>query len=181
MSEGPVKLIPLVCIQCGQPIVAQPGEVCWVCSTCGKGNLLGGDGVLKAQTVFFSPQLQSEVKGKPFWVTQGQVAITKRDTYQGNSSREAAEFWAKPRLFFIPAFAAPLETLVSTGMALLKNPVYIQQAGSPCDFVGVTSGLEDIRPLAEFIVLAIEAERRDALKVLNFDLKLQPPQLWILP
>jgi hypothetical protein len=38
-----------------------------------------------------------------------------------------------------------------------------------------------VHPLAEFILLGIEADRKDALKTLNFTLDLERPQLWILP
>jgi hypothetical protein len=37
-----------------------------------------------------------------------------------------------------------------------------------------------MRPVAEFIVLAIEAERKDQLRSLNFNLNLAAPELWIL-
>jgi hypothetical protein len=37
-----------------------------------------------------------------------------------------------------------------------------------------------MRALAEFMIVSIEADRTDALKTVNFDLKLATPQLWIL-
>jgi hypothetical protein len=40
---------------------------------------------------------------------------------------------------------------------------------------------DNIRPVAEFIVMSAEAERKDALRELKFDIRLDPPQLWILP
>lgn len=41
--------------------------------------------------------------------------------------------------------------------------------------------MEDIQPVAEFVVMAIEAGRKDMLKNLRFTLKLSLPSLWILP
>jgi hypothetical protein len=41
--------------------------------------------------------------------------------------------------------------------------------------------LEDVSAAAEFIVMAIEAGRKDKLKELDFSLKLSTPVLWILP
>jgi hypothetical protein len=181
VTSSPVRLIPMMCMKCSQPVIAQPGEVAWLCSTCGQGLLLGSDGALQTLGIFFSPGIKPGAKGRPFWVAPGQVTITERQTYQGNSAREAAEFWGQGRLFFIPAYQIALEDLVAAGMALLKTPVNLTQPASPAAFVPVTTGPEDIRPLAEFIVLAAEADRRDALKTLQFDLKLQSPQLWILP
>jgi hypothetical protein len=41
--------------------------------------------------------------------------------------------------------------------------------------------MEDFQPVAEFIILAIEASRKDALKRADFSLMLSQPALWILP
>jgi hypothetical protein len=38
-----------------------------------------------------------------------------------------------------------------------------------------------VRATAEFIVMAVEAERKDDLKEIRFKLELDPPILWILP
>jgi hypothetical protein len=181
MSEAPVKLIPLVCMQCAQPIQAQPDEIAWVCDTCQKGQTLCADGTLQALSVFFSPQIRPGSRGRPFWVTPAQVTINIRETYRGNNAADSAAFWGSQRLFYIPAYQASLENVISTGMGLLKSPVYIQPPGAVMPFLPVTTGMEDIRPLAEFIVLAVEADRKDQLKEVKFDLRLRQPQLWVLP
>jgi len=38
-----------------------------------------------------------------------------------------------------------------------------------------------MRPLAEFIVLGLEAARKDKLMSVEFGLDLESPELWILP
>ena len=40
---------------------------------------------------------------------------------------------------------------------------------------------KDIGALAEFIVLTIEAERKDRLERVEFDLDLGAPELWVIP
>jgi hypothetical protein len=40
---------------------------------------------------------------------------------------------------------------------------------------------EDIKALTEFIVVGIEAERRDDVKEISFSLQLETPTLWVLP
>ncbi len=37
MSQATVKLIPMQCVRCQQPLTAQPDEVVWVCANCGQG------------------------------------------------------------------------------------------------------------------------------------------------
>jgi hypothetical protein len=43
----------------------------------------------------------------------------------------------------------------------------------------VTVPPDDVRALAEFVVFAIEAERKDALKELSIRLDLAAPELWV--
>jgi hypothetical protein len=38
-----------------------------------------------------------------------------------------------------------------------------------------------VHAAAEFIIMAVEAERKDDLKEIRFDLEIDTPILWILP
>ena len=181
MSTPLIQLVPLMCIQCRQPIPAQPGEVAWVCGFCQAGMLLGSDTVVRPLEVLFSPDLRPGVKGRPFWVAQGQVTISDRQTYKGNEARESTAFWSGERLFCIPAYALSLEELIATGMRMLRQNPPQTAPGGGAAFLPVVTPPEDMHPLAEFIVLALEADRRDALKTVKFNLSLQNPRLWILP
>ncbi len=181
MAAPSVHLVPLVCVKCRQPIVAQPDEVAWVCQTCQTCNLLGQDGLVREQEIAYSSQLTSGGRGRPFWVAQGKVTISDRQTYKGNEGKESAAFWSEPRLFFIPAYQAGLADLVAQGMTLLRQPPQEPAPGGAAPFLPVVTSPQDIVPLAEFIVLAIEADRRDALKSVNFNVQLESPRLWVLP
>ena len=70
--------------------------------------------------------------------------------------------------------------MIQLGVTLLKAGEAIQPGG-PAPFLPVTTLPTDMHALAEFMVLSIEAERRDALKTVEFHLKLEPPRLVILP
>jgi hypothetical protein len=122
--------------------------------------------------------------GKPFWVAEGQASVG-RETYSGNQAREAQDFWGQPRRFFVPAFTSSLENLLSLGTNLLLNPPAFQlrseEGGPPARFEPVTLHAEDVTAAAEFIIVAIEAGRRDKLKRIDLSLKLSTPCLWILP
>jgi predicted RNA-binding Zn-ribbon protein involved in translation (DUF1610 family) len=178
MSES-VKLIPLLCVKCQSPLTAQADEVAWACPACGQGQLLMEDKGLVAMQFYYDSRLTPGQPGKPYWVAQGQAQLS-RSTYSGNQSAEMLAYWSQPRLFFIPAFSLPLEQLIAVGSALLRQPPSITQ-GSPAAFQPVTLHPEDLRPMAEFILISMEAERRDMLKELNFNLTLSAPALWILP
>jgi hypothetical protein len=184
MSQKPVALIPLLCVKCQAPIPARPDEVAWVCPQCGQGLVLDptpeGKTAACVQEIFFSSAIAQGSPGRPYWVSSGMVNMTKRETYKGNESRKAQEFWSTAHLFYIPGWAASIEDIVSSGVQLIKTPIAMQ-SGSPTPFLPVVTLPADMKALAEFMVMSIEAARHDMLKRLEFDLTLAPPQLWILP
>ena len=178
--DQPVQLIPLVCTKCQTRLPAEPGEVAWVCSQCGQGLQLDVSKGLVPLEVNYAMGIAPNTPGKPFWVTEGQVTFSSRQTYSGNEDREAHNFWSQPRRFFVPAFNSPLEALLEVGSRFLMQPP-VPLPGPAARFEPVTLALEDVKPLAEFIVMAIEAGRKDKLKDIQFSLELSTPVLWILP
>lgn len=175
----PIELIPLVCIRCSTRLPAQPEEVAWVCPQCGQGQQLDEQQGLVALTVQFSGEISAGQKGKPFWVAQGKVSL-RRETYSGNQDRKAQEFWGMERRFFIPAFDLSLKQLLALGRQYLLQPPQLQ-TGQSVVFEPVTLTVGDVPALVEFVVMALEADRKDKLKELHINLELQTPELWVLP
>lgn len=175
-----VQLIPLVCVKCQTRVPAQPDEVAWVCSQCGQGLLLDTSQGLVPLEVNYAQGIAPNTPGKPFWVTEGRVVFANRRAYSGNEDRDAHTFWEQPRRFYVPAFNSPLENLLELGMKLLMQSPALQ-SGPAARFEPVTLAQEDVKPLAEFIVMALEAGRKDKLKEIQFSLELSSPVLWILP
>lgn len=183
----PIRLVPLLCVKCRAAIPAQPGELAWVCEQCGQGLLLNvsprpgpDESATSALDIFFSNAIKAGQKGRPFWVAPGRVTITERQTYKGDEGGAARAFWSSPRMFYVPAWETTLGEVISTGVSLLSNPLRLD-LGSPAPFHPVVTPPADVRALAEFMVVSIEADRRDALKTIHYDLKLEPLQLWIFP
>ncbi|MDR3577568.1 MAG: hypothetical protein P4L50_27200 [Anaerolineaceae bacterium] len=175
-----VELVPMFCTKCQSPIQAHPDEVAWVCPQCQQGLLLSDALGLEPVVVHFSAALTPSKVGFPFWVAVGQVNMLDRITFRGDERSAMLGFWQSPHQFFVPAFTLPLEQLIESGSRLLKQPPQLQ-SGSPTAFQSATLRPSDMQPVAEFIVLAIEAERKDQLRTLNFKLNLADPELWILP
>jgi hypothetical protein len=180
MTPATIALIPMQCVRCQQPLMAQPDEVVWVCQNCGQGLVLSDEQGLLPQTIHYAANIPANAVGKPVWVASGQVTL-QRETFGGNDTREMLEFWAQPRWFFIPAYTLPLDQLADAGVRLLRQPLVLQEVTNIAKFLPVTVHPEDVRPLAEYVILAIEAERRDQLRSLNFNLQLGAPDLWIFP
>ena len=175
-----VQLIPLLCTKCQTSVPAGPDEVAWVCAQCGQGLLLDPSKGLVQLEVNYAVGIAPNTPGKPYWVTEGRVTFSRRQTYSGNEDRDAHNFWGQPRRFCVPAFTSPLESLLDVGSRLLVQPPALQP-GQAARFEPVTLALEDVKPLAEFIVMAIEANRKDKLKEIRIGLELSEPSLWVLP
>jgi len=154
--------------------------VAWVCGQCGQGLLLDVSKGLVALEVNYVAGIAPNTPGKPFWVTEGRVGFASRQTYSGNEDRQAHNFWGQPRRFFVPAYNSPLENLLEVGSKLLVQPPSLQ-SGPATRFEPVTLAPEDVKPLAEFIVMALEAGRKDKLRDIQFSLELSSPVLWIMP
>ena len=176
-----IELVPLVCVRCNTPVPAELDEVAWVCAQCGQGLSLEEAG-LQALEVHYMAGIPANTKGKPYWVAQGQVSSLQREKYGGGGKElgQAQAFWGQPRRFFVPAYSASLENLLAQATQLMIQPPALQD-GPAVPFEAVTLAVEDVRPAAEFIVMAIEAGRKDKLKKMNFSLQLSPSVLWILP
>ena len=178
--ETPVELVPLNCIRCGTSIPAEVDEVAWVCDQCDQGQQLGEDGLIPLE-IHYAQGIKPSQKGHPFWVVEGRVTIDRK-TYGtfGKKTKDALRFWEQPRQFIIPAFPYLVDEFSRNGVQWLHNPPTMQP-GPVARFEPVTVAAEDVSAWAEFLVMALEAERKDKVKTLKFTLKLSDPQLWVLP
>lgn len=174
-----VELVPLQCIRCETPVPAAPEEVAWVCSRCGQGLALDESKGLVALEINYQAGLAPDAVGKPFWVVNGRVSL-QRDTYSGDQREDAERFWGSGRRFVLPAFAGTLDNLISLSMRYLQQPPALQP-GQPARFEPVTLARKDLQAAAEYLVMAVEAARKDNLKLLGVRVELSEPALWILP
>lgn len=175
-----VGLVPLKCVNCQTPVPAEPDERAWVCTNCGQGLLLDeGSGLLPLE-VQYAANIRPDSKGRPFWVAEGRVELS-RETFDRSGEMEAAQqYWGEARRFFVPAYTCPMNKLLNLGGYYLASPPQLE-VGKAVSFEPVTLSLKDVQTLAEFIVLAVEAKRKDKLKRVEINLKLDQPSLWILP
>ena len=175
----PVELVPLLCLQCGTALPASPSETAWVCANCSQGMYLDEQNGLALLQVNYQSGIPAGRTGKPFWVAEGSVRV-ERETYSGNNEKDADRFWSQPHLFYVPAYRLPLEDLLKTGARLVSQPLALQ-SGPAVRFEPPILLRSDVAAVAEFIVVAVEAARKDKLKEIRLSLKLADPVLWILP
>jgi hypothetical protein len=175
-----IEIVPLKCTRCDSPLEAGLNEVIWSCQICRQGLYLDPQQGLVPIDIHYSKVRSKEGKyvWLPFWVAQGKVEITERQSYSRPS--EPNPIWENERRFFLPAFEASLHMSVEFARRLIMHPIPIED-GPPQEYVEITVDKRDAQSLAEFVVLSIEAHRVDSLKSLEFNLNLGELELWIIP
>ena len=177
-------LVPLTCPRCQAGLDAEPEQVVFLCSACTGAWQLDDSPESPARLLPLTIRYALELRGpggRPFWVAGGQVQTGRRDVHGwGSQERAASDQWAAPRRFFVPAFKCDLNRTLELGRRLLAEATNPPN-GPPAPFLPVVVNARDLRGLAEFVIISIEAERGDNLKTLHFSLELGEPELWILP
>ncbi len=178
--SGSIELVLLKCPQCSTPLPAEEEEIAWVCANCGQGWQLNDTG-LAAQVVRWMavPPNAKPDTWRPIWVFAGQVTFTQRENWQRAAEPDA--LWQRPVRFYVPAYTCPLEHLEKLGAELTRNQTIFPTGPALGAIKGVTLLPADAAAAAEFIVLTIEAERKDKIKVVNFTLNFGPADLWMVP
>ena len=178
--SGSIELVLLKCPQCSAPLPAEEDEIAWVCATCGAGWQLTEQG-LAPQVVRWmaTPPNARPESWRPIWVFAAQVVFQQRLNWQRAADPEP--MWQRPVRFYVPAYACDLEHLEQLGGNLTRHQTIFPLGPAQGAIKGVNLLPEDAKAAAEFIVLTIEAERKDKLKQVSFTINAGPPDLWLVP
>ncbi len=174
-----VQLVPMTCIKCAMPLRAEENEIAWTCEKCEQGMLLTANGLAALTVKWAAAKAETNLKWHPFWSFIGTVRFARRDSFGGRSEQD--KLWNEPQQFFIPAYAAGLQELETIGAELLKK--HLNPAPGPAvgKLPSVAVFPDDAKQAAEFVVLTIEADRKDKLKSVEFAIQSSEPELWVLP
>lgn len=177
-----IELVPLRCIRCETPVPAEGDEMAWVCSQCGQGLLLIEQHGLESLDINYSKAVPPGEKGQPYWIARGSVDLMREVHQSWKSSRdgEADRLWGQKRQFIIPAFSTSLDELLKLSTFLFSNPPELIE-GPATPFEAVTLSPQDLNPLIEYIILAVETGRSDDIKTISVSVEVEVPSLWILP
>ncbi len=180
-----MKLVLCRCPECGQPLKPENAHIIVACENCGTAVHLGDEGLAPIEVGYAEPRPGVEVlEWRPFWIFRGQVHIRRRETQGGGSSGDrSARLWSQPRYLYVPAWNLTLKQVQGIGSGMIaRQPVYQLVSRPPeARLLPVVLSVEDAQKMIEFIVLAIEARRKDWLKRLEFELELKEPVLCALP
>jgi hypothetical protein len=182
-----MKLVPLKCPNCSQLLAPEDNDAVIVCANCGTAVELGEGGPARIEVRFSGPRspMPPETNWLPYWIFDGKVQITGRSTQGGSrdAAQDSAAFWAAPRRLYVPAWSQPVEAAIDLGKTMIEQQpslLDLERPPKPAMKAAVLFADEALK-LLEFIVLTIEAQRRDWLRDLTFTLEMGPAQLWALP
>ncbi len=181
-----MKLLALRCPNCGAHLQPENDAIVLACHNCFLPVAIAVDG-LKRMKIWFAVSNQNLEESRnwfPFWVYKGRINIQYRETQSGwrTKEKDSDRLWGSPRQLFIPAWDLDLHSAQDIGSRLIvKQPAY-NFVDQPAEYQLTTATVkpDDAKRLLEFIVLAIEARRKDWLKDLKFEIDVGKPQLWAL-
>jgi hypothetical protein len=142
------------------------------------------NGIRTQPARYVAPAVAEPPSWLPFWVYQGQVTIKERKTQGGRSAeQEARTFWANPRRLFVPAWESELAEARELAQRLLQEQPVLEATTPPegAAFQPTVITAEDARKLLELVVVSLEANRKDWMESLDFDLKLESEVLYLFP
>lgn len=180
-----MKLLALICPHCTEPLKPENEDITTVCPRCQHIFHLDTQGLQSIDVSFMSTGQTTAKEWLPYWVFQGKINITRRDTQGGGSrgAKESEQLWGASRLLYVPAWELPMNRVQEIGGQIIQQQPTLKKVETPDLFrlrpAVITA--DDARKMLEFIILAIEARREDYLKNLSFQMQLNTPQLWALP
>lgn len=133
---------------------------------------------------YVSPAVTAPPTWLPFWIYQGQVTIKERKTQGGRSAeREAREFWANSLRLFVPAWEGELTEARELARRLLVEQPALEAIDRPeeASFQPAVVTAQDARKLLELVIVSMEADRKDWMETLDFDIQLESEVLWLFP
>lgn len=179
-----MKLLLLRCPQCNHALTPGQDDQVIQCPNCRSAVAISEGGLERLPVRYLAPTVTRPPAWLPFWVYQGTVTILERRTQGGRSAeKESQAFWGQPRRVFIPAWACDLIEARDLVEDLLEKQPALEAItpweGATFEAAVVTPA--DARKLLELVIVSMEAERRDYLESLDFQLQLDKETLWLLP
>ena len=181
-----MKLLALKCPVCAQRLTPKSNQVLVMeCGQCDTAVSINTDTGVSQTNVQYAQAKENTEAWLPLWVCDARVNITSRQTRKrdGRSEQASHELWGRPRQLCVPAWTLDMQTARQLGTQLIENQPQLQvtekQKGAIMAEMVVHQ--EDALKLIEFIVLSIEAERKDWLTDLKFEVETRATNLWVVP
>ena len=182
-----MKLIALRCPNCNHGLKPGNEDILLACPNCQIPVAIAVDGPRRVKVRFALPSKDEAnvQEWVPFWVFEGIVKVTARKTQGGwrSKDKDSMRLWGSPRRFYVPAWDLNVHTAQEVGSRFIVSQPEFTTVNQPkqINLAPAVVKPADAKKILEFIILAIEARRKDWLKEFAFILEVGKPQLWTLP
>lgn len=181
-----MKLIALRCPHCHEKLAPQSNEAVVVfCGSCHTAVRLSQQGIAQLPVQYVASSSPTADAWLPFWVFHGRVNLKKRDSQNADkqAQKEAQALWQRVQRLYAPAWEMPTAQARELGRQLVQaQPAFQTSTQAPSATIAeATINPEDALKLLDFIVLTIEAERKDWLRDLQFAIESDNHELWVMP
>ena len=181
-----MQLVALKCPTCGQNLKPQRNEAVVVsCGNCKTAVSLHQSGLKAIDVKYAAPSSANVETWLPLWAYTGKVNIKRRES-QGSSKgadKDAAQLWGSAQRLYAPAWAEPIPQARQIGSQfVVRQPVF--ETIDPTESMMLQEATitpEDGLKLLDFIVLSLEADRKDWLEDLQFEIQTTGYELWAIP
>jgi len=181
-----MQLLALKCPTCGQNLKPQSNETVVVsCGKCKTAVSLHQSSIRAINVQYAAPSSNDVEVWLPMWVFKGKVNIKRRES-QGSSKgadNDAAKLWGSANRLFAPAWQEPIREARETGSKFTVKQPQLEVIEPTDDMLmqEATITPEDGLKLLDFIVLSLEADRKDWLEDLQFEIQTSGHELWAIP
>jgi hypothetical protein len=181
-----MKLLALRCPQCAHALAPHHDDVVVMgCPNCRTAVRVDVSGLNATEIQYATPAKEQIDAWLPFWLFNGQVHIERRTT-QGSNRRarqQSEQLWGAPRCLYVPAWNLSMHDACEMGSHLVQQQPTFQAIPQPEGALveEATMMPDDALKFLEFVVLTVEAQRKDWLKDIKFHIEADPPQLWAVP
>jgi hypothetical protein len=182
-----MKLLALRCPQCNEQLVPTDDEAVIVgCRQCFTAVSLHQTGLHPLPLQYATPAKQAPLVWLPMWVFHGLVRITDRTSQGGarGEDKKAAEFWQSERRLYVPAWRTPPGAVRELGSQLIQAQPQFQPLSTHPDKAAIQDVIFDqaaALKLLDFIIISMEAQRKDMLQKVSFEIRTRQVDLWAVP
>ena len=181
-----MQLLALKCPTCGQNLKPKSNETVVVgCGNCKTAVSLQQSGIKAIKAQYAAPTSENVEAWLPVWVYNGRVNILRRES-QGSSKgadKDAAKLWNAAQKLYAPAWQESVSQAREIGSwFVVRQPAF--NTIEPTESMVMREATitpEDGLKLLDFIVLSLEADRKDWLADLQFEIQTTGHELWVIP
>ena len=185
MTGGELRLVPLDCPSCGASVAADGGDIVYYCTACRNGYRFDEESraLQPVEVGFVSLPDRAVERYLPFWLQPATVTIDRREA-QGSAFRGLMSFFlgadetstGGEGTFAVPAFDAPLDAVIRLTRSYTEALPHLgEKLGER--LTGGCYGVEEIRKLAHFTLVATEMDKPDLLKDLDYRIEFGEPRV----